>query len=67
MDDILKLLAETPMHIPQMVGPLYPGLDPRLIGGARLSILASLRYLMAIGEIEASDGSPLRRIYQLSV
>ena len=67
MNDILKLLAETPMQISQMVDPLYPGLDPRLIGGARLSILASLRYLMANGAIEASDGSPLKRIYQLSV
>ena len=64
MDDILKLLAETPMHIPQMVGPLYPGLDPRLIGGARLSILASLRYLMANREIEASDGMPMQCTYR---
>ena len=64
MDDILTFLAETPMHIPQMVGPLYPGLDPRLIGGARLSILASLRYLMASGEIETSDGMPMQCTYR---
>ena len=64
MDDILTLLVETPMHIPQMVDPLYPGLDPQLIGGARLSILASLRYLMANGEIEASHGMPMQCTYR---
>ncbi|MBL6918038.1 MAG: hypothetical protein ISR36_05020 [Gammaproteobacteria bacterium] len=67
MNDILKLLVETPMQISQMVGPLYPGLDLRLIGGARLSILASLRYLMTNGAIGASDDSPLISSYQISV
>ena len=64
MDDILTLLAGAPMHIPQMVDPLYPGLDPRLIGGARLSIFASLRYLMAKGAIEASGETPIECTYQ---
>ena len=64
LDDILALLAETPMHIPQMVDPLYPDLDPRLIGGARLSILASLRYLMANGAVEASGETPMQCTYR---
>ena len=64
MDDILELLAQGPMCTAQMVKPLYPGLDPRLIGGARRSILASLLYLIDKGQIESSGDIPLKSTYQ---
>ena len=64
MDDILELLAQGPMCTAQMVKPLYPGLDPRLIGGASRSILASLLYLIDRGQIESSGDIPLKSTYR---
>ena len=64
MDDILELLAQGPMCTAQMVKPLYPGLDPQLIGGASRSILASLLYLIDKGQIEASGDTPLKSTYR---
>ena len=64
MDDILELLAQGPMCTAQMVKPLYPGLDPRLIGGASRSILASLLYLIDKGQIESSGDIPLQSTYR---
>ncbi len=64
MDDILELLAQGPLCTAQMVKPLYPGLDPRLIGGASRSILASLLYLIDKGQIESSGDIPLKSTYQ---
>ncbi|WP_398287597.1 MBL fold metallo-hydrolase [Sphingomonas nostoxanthinifaciens] len=39
---ILDMLGEAPQPIPSMVARMYPGLDPRLIGGAGRSVLAHL-------------------------
>ena len=64
MDDILELLAQGPLCTAQMVKPLYPGLDPRLIGGASRSILASLLYLIDKGQIESSGDIPLKSTYR---
>lgn len=64
MDDILELLAQGPLCTTQMVKPLYPGLDPRLIGGASRSILASLLYLIDKGQIESSGDIPLKSTYR---
>jgi len=64
MDDILELLALEPMCIAQMVDPLYPGLDPRLTGGASRSILASLLYLIDDEKIASSGNTLLNSIYR---
>ena len=64
MDDILELLALEPMRIAQMVDPLYPGLDPRLTGGASRSILASLLYLIDDEKIASSGNTLLNSIYR---
>ena len=64
MDDILELIALESMGIPKMVAPLYPGLDPRLIGAASRSILASLLFLIDKGKIEASGDTPLDSAYR---
>jgi glyoxylase-like metal-dependent hydrolase (beta-lactamase superfamily II) len=39
---ILRLVAERPSTIPEIVAGAYPGLDPRLVGGAGASVLAHL-------------------------
>jgi glyoxylase-like metal-dependent hydrolase (beta-lactamase superfamily II) len=44
---ILRLLSERPRTIPEIVAAAYPGLDPRLVGGAGASALAHLLDLEA--------------------
>lgn len=39
---ILRLVAERPSTVPEIVASAYPGLDPRLTGGAGASVLAHL-------------------------
>ena len=39
---ILRLVRERPSTVPEIVAGAYPGLDPRLIGGAGASVLAHL-------------------------
>lgn len=39
---ILKLLDESPMSVADMVARMYIGLDPRLVGAAKMSVLAHL-------------------------
>ena len=50
---ILRLLAERPHDIPQMVSAMYVGLDPRLEKGAGASVLAHLLDLDARGRVTA--------------
>jgi glyoxylase-like metal-dependent hydrolase (beta-lactamase superfamily II) len=63
MVGILRLLENGPLRITQMVEPLYPGLDPRLTGGAKRSIFASLLYLIDTGEVQPSGHPTLNSIY----
>jgi hypothetical protein len=54
---ILARLAEGPADIPTLVHAIYIGLDPRLTGGAGLSVLAHLEDLVARGVV-ATEGPP---------
>jgi glyoxylase-like metal-dependent hydrolase (beta-lactamase superfamily II) len=49
---ILKLVAERPRAIPQIVASAYPGLDPRLIAAAGGSVHAHLLDLQRRGLVE---------------
>lgn len=58
-------LAEGPRSIPQLVGELYRGLDPRLARAAGLSVFAHLEDLAERG-IVATEGPPrLDAVYRL--
>ena len=57
IEQIMRLVKSAPHQITELVGELYTGLDPRLIGAARRSTLASLIHLHSQGEIEC-DGVP---------
>jgi len=48
---ILRLLGEAPLTIPEMVAQMYKGLDPRLTGAAGRSVLAHLIDLETQGRI----------------
>jgi hypothetical protein len=39
---ILRLVGERASSVPEIVAGAYPGLDPRLVGGAGASVLAHL-------------------------
>ncbi len=54
---ILKRLAKGPADIPTLVRAIYIGIDPRLAGGAGLSVLAHLEDLCARGLV-ATEGPP---------
>jgi len=54
---ILNRLAKSPADIPALVRAIYIGIDPRLVGGARLSVLAHLEDLVARGVV-ATNGPP---------
>jgi len=54
---ILNRLAKGPADIPALVRAIYIGIDPRLVGGAGLSVLAHLEDLVARGRV-ATDGPP---------
>ena len=54
---ILQRLANGPADIPSLVRAIYTGIDPRLVGGAGLSVLAHLEDLVARGVV-ATDGPP---------
>lgn len=49
---IVKLVAERPRDIPDIVANAYPGLDPRLTGAAGGSVLAHLLDLQRRGLVE---------------
>jgi glyoxylase-like metal-dependent hydrolase (beta-lactamase superfamily II) len=54
---ILKRLGKGPADIPTLVRAIYTGLDPRLVGGAGLSVLAHLEDLVA-RNVAATEGPP---------
>ena len=54
---ILHRLAKGPTDIPTLVRVIYIGLDPRLVGGAGLSVLAHLEDLVSRGVV-ATEGPP---------
>lgn len=54
---ILQRLGKGPADIPTLVRALYIGLDPRLAGGAGLSVLAHLEDLVTRGLV-TTDGPP---------
>lgn len=54
---IIACLARGAETIPAIVAEVYPGLDPRLAGGAGLSVLAHLEDLVARGRV-VCDGPP---------
>jgi glyoxylase-like metal-dependent hydrolase (beta-lactamase superfamily II) len=54
---ILEQLGYGPSDIPALVRAIYVGLDPRLTGGAGLSVLAHLEDLVARGRV-ATEGLP---------
>jgi glyoxylase-like metal-dependent hydrolase (beta-lactamase superfamily II) len=54
---ILYRLAKGDADISTLVKAIYIGLDPRLTGGAALSVLAHLEDLVARGEV-VTDGAP---------
>jgi hypothetical protein len=63
---ILHRLAKGAADIPTLVRAIYIGLDPRLSGGAALSVLAHLEDLVARGVV-ATDGPPsVAGLYRLA-
>jgi glyoxylase-like metal-dependent hydrolase (beta-lactamase superfamily II) len=52
---ILRLVGERPLEIPEIVGGAYPGLDPRLVGAAGGSVLAHLLDLQRRGLVEQQE------------
>jgi glyoxylase-like metal-dependent hydrolase (beta-lactamase superfamily II) len=56
---ILARLETGPATIPAIVQQIYVGLDPRLVGAARLSTLAHLEDLTARGLVSRDEGAPL--------
>jgi glyoxylase-like metal-dependent hydrolase (beta-lactamase superfamily II) len=63
---ILKVLAHGPSDIPALVRAIYAGLDPRLIGGAGLSVLAHLEDLVARGVVTTEGPPSISGIYRLA-
>lgn len=55
---ILRLIAETPATIPEMVAQMYKGLDPRLNGAAGRSVLAHLIDLEMQGRVARGLEAP---------
>ena len=53
---ILRLIAERPRCIPDIVANAYPGLDPRLVPAAGGSVLAHLMDLERRGLVEVQEG-----------
>lgn len=53
---ILKLIAERPRSIPDIVSSAYPGLDQRLVPAAGGSVYAHLLDLQRRGLVEATEG-----------
>jgi 2-amino-4-hydroxy-6-hydroxymethyldihydropteridine diphosphokinase len=54
---ILNFLARGPAGIPAIVAGVYENLDPRLVGGAAMAVLAHLEDLVERGVVTA-DGPP---------
>ena len=57
---ILRLLGQQVGEIPEMVGKMYVGLDPRLTGAAGRSVLAHLIDLRQRGIVSGTEGGAWR-------
>ena len=63
---VLERLKGGPARIPDLVAANYPGLDPRLVGAAALSVFAHIEDLQSRGLI-VTDGPPtLTALYELA-
>jgi glyoxylase-like metal-dependent hydrolase (beta-lactamase superfamily II) len=63
---LLETLSRGPASIPELVGRLYIGLDPRLHRAAGASLLAHLNHLMGQGVVAGDDASGAERLYRLA-
>jgi glyoxylase-like metal-dependent hydrolase (beta-lactamase superfamily II) len=63
---ILKQLADGPADIPTLVRAIYIGLDPRLVGGAGLSVLAHLEDLVTRGVVATEEPPSIAGTYRLA-
>lgn len=63
---ILKQLADGPADIPTLVRAIYIGLDPRLVGGAGLSVLAHLEDLVTRGVVTTEEPPSIAGTYRLA-
>jgi hypothetical protein len=57
----LKLVAEKPRDIPDIVANAYPALDQRLVPAAGGSVYAHLLDLQSRGLVEAGEGETWTR------
>ena len=63
---ILQQLTQGPSDIPALVRAIYVGLDPRLIGGAGLSVLAHLEDLVTRGVVTTEGPPAIGGAYRLA-
>jgi glyoxylase-like metal-dependent hydrolase (beta-lactamase superfamily II) len=63
---ILNRLGKSPADIPTLVRAIYIGLDPRLVGGAGLSVLAHLEDLVARGIVASEEPPSITGRYRLA-
>jgi glyoxylase-like metal-dependent hydrolase (beta-lactamase superfamily II) len=63
---IIEFLAKGPARIPAMVAANYPGLDPRLVGAAGLSVYAHIEDLIGRGIIGTEGDATLESLFALS-
>jgi glyoxylase-like metal-dependent hydrolase (beta-lactamase superfamily II) len=63
---ILYRLAKGAADIPTLVKAIYIGLDPRLFGGAGLSVLAHLEDLVARGQVLTEGPPSIAGLYRLA-
>jgi glyoxylase-like metal-dependent hydrolase (beta-lactamase superfamily II) len=63
---ILRRLVKGPADIPTLVRAIYIGIDPRLVGGAGLSVLAHLEDLVARGVVTTEEPPSIAGTYRLA-
>jgi glyoxylase-like metal-dependent hydrolase (beta-lactamase superfamily II) len=63
---ILRRLAKAPADIPTLVRAIYIGIDPRLVGGAGLSVLAHLEDMVARGLVTTEGPPSIDGTYRLA-
>jgi glyoxylase-like metal-dependent hydrolase (beta-lactamase superfamily II) len=63
---ILNRLAKGPVNIPTLVRSIYIGIDPRLLKGAGLSVLAHLEDLTARGVVVTDGAASIDGVYRLA-